>query len=226
MQHYCLYTRVVFKPAVPPFAEHLGGQRNWCKRELGEDVPVITCMSRDKHTYCRPGNVLIDDRYVFYLFLFLGKIKKSNTEPPHIRDGIPFFLCPTEPRENRFLRSQGGRRGVASCVPVRQVFGTPHARLRHRGDVRAGPTPERATFSRGSCGSSRRYFRRQVVSGGCLGACGGRFHPPHEREFVVGEAKVAASSGPATRTYGARGGRGRREREAPEEGVASILRVP
>eukprot|EP00903_Cladosiphon_okamuranus_P017693 g16292.t1 len=37
-------------------------KRKWCKRELGEDVPVITCMSRDKHTYCRPGNVLIDDR--------------------------------------------------------------------------------------------------------------------------------------------------------------------
>lgn len=38
------------------------GQRNWCKRELGEHVPVITCMSRDKHIYCRPGNILIDDR--------------------------------------------------------------------------------------------------------------------------------------------------------------------
>ncbi|CAM9595854.1 unnamed protein product [Ectocarpus fasciculatus] len=37
-------------------------KRNWCKRELGEHVPVITCMSRDKHTYCRPGNILIDDR--------------------------------------------------------------------------------------------------------------------------------------------------------------------
>ncbi|CAN0161642.1 unnamed protein product [Pylaiella littoralis] len=37
-------------------------KRNWCKRELGADVPVITCMSRDKHKYCRQGNVLIDDR--------------------------------------------------------------------------------------------------------------------------------------------------------------------
>ncbi|CAM9710287.1 unnamed protein product, partial [Hapterophycus canaliculatus] len=36
--------------------------RKWCKRELGEHVPVITCMSRDKHIYCRAGNVLIDDR--------------------------------------------------------------------------------------------------------------------------------------------------------------------
>lgn len=45
-------------------------QRKWCKRELGEDVPVITCMSRDKHTYCRPGNVLIDDRYEFCLGTF------------------------------------------------------------------------------------------------------------------------------------------------------------
>ncbi|CAM9621129.1 unnamed protein product [Scytosiphon promiscuus] len=36
--------------------------KKWCQRELGEDVPVITCMSRDKHLYCRRGNVLIDDR--------------------------------------------------------------------------------------------------------------------------------------------------------------------
>ncbi|CAM9672403.1 unnamed protein product [Laminaria digitata] len=37
-------------------------KRKWCVRELGEDVPVITCMSRDKHLHCIPGSVLIDDR--------------------------------------------------------------------------------------------------------------------------------------------------------------------
>lgn len=76
-------------------------QRNWCKRELGEDVPVITCMSRDKHTYCRPGNVLIDDRYVrLDLSPFLPRVAAGrwccassvgvlsthtcpNTTPPH-----------------------------------------------------------------------------------------------------------------------------------------------
>lgn len=37
-------------------------KRKWCARELGEGVPVITCMSRDKHRHCSPGSVLIDDR--------------------------------------------------------------------------------------------------------------------------------------------------------------------
>ncbi|CAM9180482.1 unnamed protein product [Discosporangium mesarthrocarpum] len=38
-------------------------KRAWCSDELGGDVPVITCMSRDKHKYCHsPGCILIDDR--------------------------------------------------------------------------------------------------------------------------------------------------------------------
>lgn len=36
---------------------------HWCTRELGHDVPVITCMAREKHTYCLDENcILIDDR--------------------------------------------------------------------------------------------------------------------------------------------------------------------
>jgi hypothetical protein len=39
------------------------GKEEWCARELGSDVHVITCMSRDKHTFCKGANyVLIDDR--------------------------------------------------------------------------------------------------------------------------------------------------------------------
>jgi len=43
-------------------------KRAWCTRELGPDVPVITCMSRDKHSRAREAApaeavpVLIDDR--------------------------------------------------------------------------------------------------------------------------------------------------------------------
>lgn len=37
-------------------------KRTWCARMLGESVPVITCMARDKHKYAKPGSVLIDDR--------------------------------------------------------------------------------------------------------------------------------------------------------------------
>jgi 5'(3')-deoxyribonucleotidase len=37
-------------------------KRNWCERELGEHIHVITCKSRDKSKYCIPDSVLIDDR--------------------------------------------------------------------------------------------------------------------------------------------------------------------
>lgn len=39
-----------------------GQKREWTARELGSDVPIITCMSRDKYKYCVPDAVLIDDR--------------------------------------------------------------------------------------------------------------------------------------------------------------------
>lgn len=45
-----------------------------------------------------------------------------------------------------------------------------------------------------------------------------RFHPSHQRELIIGKAEGASPSGPATgrgRTHG----KGRRECEAPEEGV-------
>lgn len=38
------------------------GKHNWCAREFGSDVPVITCMSRDKQKHMTSeGDVLIDD---------------------------------------------------------------------------------------------------------------------------------------------------------------------
>ncbi len=37
-------------------------KRRWVARMLGPDVPVITCMTRDKHRYSGPNHVLIDDR--------------------------------------------------------------------------------------------------------------------------------------------------------------------
>ena len=44
-------------------------KRAWCARELGPDVPVITCLSRNKHLEAKAAcaqeqiPVLIDDRY-------------------------------------------------------------------------------------------------------------------------------------------------------------------
>lgn len=37
-------------------------KRNWCARELGPDVRVITCATKDKPKYCVTGAILIDDR--------------------------------------------------------------------------------------------------------------------------------------------------------------------
>lgn len=37
-------------------------KRNWCARELGPDVRVITCDTKDKPKYCVEGSILIDDR--------------------------------------------------------------------------------------------------------------------------------------------------------------------
>jgi hypothetical protein len=34
----------------------------WCQRELGEDIKVITCLTKNKAKYCLPNSILIDDR--------------------------------------------------------------------------------------------------------------------------------------------------------------------
>ena len=34
----------------------------WCQRELGPDVKVITCLTKEKPNYCIPYSILIDDR--------------------------------------------------------------------------------------------------------------------------------------------------------------------
>ena len=37
-------------------------KRRWVAAHFGSDVPVITCMSRDKCNFAEPGSVLVDDR--------------------------------------------------------------------------------------------------------------------------------------------------------------------
>lgn len=39
-----------------------GQKLDWCTRELGYEVPVITTYSREKHLHSGPKHVLIDDR--------------------------------------------------------------------------------------------------------------------------------------------------------------------
>jgi hypothetical protein len=37
-------------------------KRRWIAEKLGPHVEVITCFARQKADYCRPGDVLVDDR--------------------------------------------------------------------------------------------------------------------------------------------------------------------
>ncbi|RVB02855.1 hypothetical protein [Mesorhizobium sp. M7A.F.Ca.CA.004.02.1.1] len=39
-------------------------KRAWVARELGTDVGVITCETKDKPDYCKPGDALVDDRWL------------------------------------------------------------------------------------------------------------------------------------------------------------------
>jgi hypothetical protein len=41
-------------------------KKKWCQRELGSDISVITCLTKDKSQYCFGCSILIDDNpYVF-----------------------------------------------------------------------------------------------------------------------------------------------------------------
>jgi 5'(3')-deoxyribonucleotidase len=39
-------------------------KRGWVASYLGPEVTVITCLTKEKPNYCRPGDILIDDRNV------------------------------------------------------------------------------------------------------------------------------------------------------------------
>ena len=47
---------------IPPAGNSEEQKRKWCARELGPDVHVITCATKDKPKFCIPNSILIDDR--------------------------------------------------------------------------------------------------------------------------------------------------------------------
>lgn len=48
---------------VPPGSKTGAEQKiRWCQRELGPDIQVITCSTKDKPKYCLSKSILIDDR--------------------------------------------------------------------------------------------------------------------------------------------------------------------
>lgn len=47
---------------VPKSVKGAGGDKiGWVKKNLGPWVPVITCPSREKSRYAKPGDILVDD---------------------------------------------------------------------------------------------------------------------------------------------------------------------
>ena len=47
---------------IPTSRDGKGQKERWCARELGPNVPVIVCPSKDKRLYAKTGYILIDDR--------------------------------------------------------------------------------------------------------------------------------------------------------------------
>ncbi|HEY0418872.1 MAG TPA: hypothetical protein VGC80_05070 [Acetobacteraceae bacterium] len=59
---YCAPHRPTILTGLPLGSWAPEQKRRWVARMLGADVPIITCMSRDKPRYSGPGHVLVDDR--------------------------------------------------------------------------------------------------------------------------------------------------------------------
>lgn len=58
------------RPIILTALPHTGAERvdrhkrTWVRQHLGDEVQVITCLTKDKPNYCKPGDVLVDDRAI------------------------------------------------------------------------------------------------------------------------------------------------------------------
>lgn len=70
-------------------------KRSWCYRNLGWEVPVITCFAKEKQTYASVGDILIDDtarnidawRSVGGVGILHTSAEKSLAELKEVMDG-------------------------------------------------------------------------------------------------------------------------------------------
>jgi hypothetical protein len=60
--HFCAPFRPTILTGLPLGTWAPEQKRRWVARMLGADVPIITCMARDKPRWSGPGRVLVDDR--------------------------------------------------------------------------------------------------------------------------------------------------------------------
>lgn len=58
-----IYNPTILTGCPPSKFNHASeGKKEWCKKHFGENVPVITCLSRDKYKHMtQEGDILIDD---------------------------------------------------------------------------------------------------------------------------------------------------------------------
>lgn len=56
------YNPIILTGVPPHSATAVEQKIKWCQRELGPNVQVITCATKDKPNYCTYGSILIDDR--------------------------------------------------------------------------------------------------------------------------------------------------------------------
>ena len=57
-----IYNPIILTGCPYNFPSAVEQKKNWCARELGAHVKVITCKTKEKPNYCKQGDVLIDDR--------------------------------------------------------------------------------------------------------------------------------------------------------------------
>jgi hypothetical protein len=71
---YVAPLKPVVLTGVPPSIQAKAEQnkRAWAKQWLGASVEVVCCRSRDKHLYCAPGDILVDD-WERYMDLWVRK---------------------------------------------------------------------------------------------------------------------------------------------------------
>jgi len=59
---FCAPHRPTILTGLPMGGWAAAQKTRWVARVLGAHVPVVTCLSRDKHRWSGPGHVLVDDR--------------------------------------------------------------------------------------------------------------------------------------------------------------------
>ena len=56
-----VYNPIILTGVPASVTEAATNKREWVDKNLGRDVSMVACLSKEKATWCRPGDILIDD---------------------------------------------------------------------------------------------------------------------------------------------------------------------